>query len=788
MKRTSLTRRTAQPARQRNFRPQLELLEDRSLLAITITPGGNVNVSQLNDNQAEPTIALDPTNPTHLFSASVTAHGSYSGVFDPNVNVPGVFQDHTFGIFAAYSANSGTGWSGRVMATGGPTEGGADKTQRSLPSAYADPQAAFDDYGNLYLTYLSSVHQFGTATGGDATSLTDTGRQWIPNMWAGRVLTIRPKGQAGIAEESAIITGNTATQLTVAQVWATSPGPNTAYEIRSGSFGPTGFTDGNAAVALLSTDGGQSFQFLRFLDTGVSPAVDYPAVATGPGRNANEKSVWFAWRGGNNLIDAAGAPVTGKGAANIGTWVNEQVTGSSGMIFPRVQVGPSGQVLVSFHSLVALDEFPPTTIYVNADPDGLGPLGFRGAATTVAQTNVVAGASPPFTTIPAQPNRGITPQVNLAWDRSGTYVAAPNGRVYLVFTLLTGTADTDVYVTSSDDSGATWGNLKQVNSNNPNSQFLPSIAVDQTNGDVAVVWLDAREDPGNLSVKLYGTVSGNGGASYLLPEVPIASGSSRVGRASDPQRGFSTGNNTPTTLNDLNQNWVPNNYWRNNFSVLRNDGEVIAPYPITASTATQLTVANWGTDPVPPNGVGYTIISSPPQGSGTVYNFDYGEYTGVAFYNGVFYPIWPDNSNSTANNPNGQTYLDLYTASVLVTHTGGSRPRLKAVSDGAVPPAGPIVLGFASAPQTELVPALQSLGARTMIFDLPPTTFSSPFPRTGARAEKLAELAAADPLYPGAKPLSEQTFREPSDAPAVDNFFAAWAGVFDEVNWLSLLG
>jgi hypothetical protein len=66
-------------------------------------------------------------------------------------------------------------WNTSISFTGGPTE--ISKQERSLPAAYADPQAAFDDYGNLYLTYLSVIHQFGTATGGGAMTLTDTSRQ-----------------------------------------------------------------------------------------------------------------------------------------------------------------------------------------------------------------------------------------------------------------------------------------------------------------------------------------------------------------------------------------------------------------------------------------------------------------------------------------------------------------------------------------------------------------------------------------------------------------------------------
>jgi hypothetical protein len=51
----------------------------------------------------------------------------------------------------------------------------------------------------------------------------------------------------------------------------------------------------------------------------------------------------------------------------------------------------------------------------------------------------------------------------------------------------------------------------------------------------------------------------------------------------------------------------------------------------------------------------------------STYKFDFGDYSGLAFYGGVFYPCWGDNSNSTGNNPEGTLKtLDACTAAVIV--------------------------------------------------------------------------------------------------------------------------
>jgi hypothetical protein len=47
---------------------------------------------------------------------------------------------------------------------------------------------------------------------------------------------------------------------------------------------------------------------------------------------------------------------------------------------------------------------------------------------------------------------------------------------------------------------------------------------------------------------------------------------------------------------------------------------------------------------------------------------DYGDYTGLSFYDGLAHPAWADNSNSTGNNPDGSLHgLDIYTATVAVS-------------------------------------------------------------------------------------------------------------------------
>ncbi len=161
----------------------------------------------------------------------------------------------------------------------------------------------------------------------------------------------------------------------------------------------------------------------------------------------------------------------------------------------------------------------PAQMFVSVDPDGLGPQGF-GPQINLGTTNVGS-----FDHITPQPDRSIDAEMNIAWDRSG---GSHNGRVYLVYTdeIPDESNDTDIFLRYSDDSGKTWSAEQRINDDpvgNGKAQFFSAIAVDQSTGDVAITWLDARNSPGNNKVQTWGTVSQDGGVTWE-PNVQISAG------------------------------------------------------------------------------------------------------------------------------------------------------------------------------------------------------------------------------------------------------------------------
>src|SRR5256885_9146803 len=127
---------------------QSESLERRLLFASAFP---NINVSRSPGNHAEGTIVVDPTNPARLFTAS---------------NAPGV------GLLGAVSTDFGATWTRRSIAD--EPAAGFDLSPDGLAPACCDPSAAFDRFGNLYLTYARDADH-----GVDVVRSTDGGATFI---------------------------------------------------------------------------------------------------------------------------------------------------------------------------------------------------------------------------------------------------------------------------------------------------------------------------------------------------------------------------------------------------------------------------------------------------------------------------------------------------------------------------------------------------------------------------------------------------------------------------------
>jgi hypothetical protein len=287
-------------------------------------------------------------------------------------------------------------------------------------------------------------------------------------------------------------------------------------------------------LVALSTDGGVSFTKVADIATNG----DQPSIAVG----ANSVWVSYTFFPGKQ-VQAFGARVSGLGQFGSFTAPENVPSPGSNGDYGDTAVGPNGQVMVTYQK--SLNGKGGTDIYTAVDPDGLGPAGFK--TPLLAAHSHVGGFDP----IPAQPDRTIDAEPNLAWDRSG---GQHNGRAYLVWTQNPPNQkdNTDIELQHSDDNGATWSPPVKLNDDHTlNSQYDPAIALDQTTGNVAASWYDTRNDLGlggsgdtdgipNDDFQIWATDSTDGGATFA-PNFPVSRGTSN---ATDANSFFDVGDYT----------------------------------------------------------------------------------------------------------------------------------------------------------------------------------------------------------------------------------------------------
>jgi hypothetical protein len=259
-------------------------------------------------------------------------------------------------------------------------------------------------------------------------------------------------------------------------------------------------------------------------------------LATGPDPiTANQQNVYIAWT--QNVPEDAGLDqrivVSGStdGGASFSTPViinDPSIAGTrNSNLFADPAVGLLGEVYVAWHEINA------GKVFVDVSLDG---------GVTFGTDNLVTTSGTGFkTSIPPQPDRGVHVGPTIDADRSdGPF----GGRLYVTYVDLGvgGLPNTDIFVRSSDDDGATWSAPTLVNDDGgTNSQFLPWLDIDQQTGVVSTVWYDARNDgTNNEKVEIFIGVSANGGVTFQ-PNILV----------SDGQSDQSTNNANRTTNNYL---------------------------------------------------------------------------------------------------------------------------------------------------------------------------------------------------------------------------------------------
>jgi uncharacterized repeat protein (TIGR01451 family) len=346
-------------------------------------------------------------------------------------------------------------------------------------------------------------------------------------------------------------------------------------------------------------------------------------------------------------------------------------------------------------------------IFACINTNAFGTNGFGAAVMVTA--NAVGG----LTYIPAQSTGiGVSANVGVAWDVDPFSLYF--GRAYIIYSDLLDN-DLNIGFRYSTNNGATWSTQAMVNNDIPgNSHFMPRVAVDPITGIIACSWYDCRNDQGGGSQTilesetasvvfpdLYGTnimvstngitnptlnivTNGPGGTSYtvtisgdnllgsILSDDKVDNiflstlAASYIDLTFEGNTGTNaTGTNLMVTVTVIDT--FPNAFTSGNeanqqpllYATISTTGGV-SFQPNKSVISTNSIIAP--DSPVNPPVLGF---ASQDIGSGSALGF--GNYTGLAFFAGDFYPAWADNSDFTLKNPSGPlSNFDITISQVVV--------------------------------------------------------------------------------------------------------------------------
>jgi hypothetical protein len=268
----------------------------------------------------------------------------------------------------------------------------------------------------------------------------------------------------------------------------------------------TGVKGSEMAVAR-STDGGKTYPSVTFFsfEGGSNHFNDKPMITTDTNAGSRFRdNVYIAW-------DAASGGSTG-GGIRVATSTDHGATftvtraddpnGPGRSIGASPSVGPNGELYVAWNDYVQ------NAIMFNRSLDG--------GKTWETQRAVSSKVIPFDIKIPAESFRGALVYPSLDVDRSN---GAHRGRIYCSWMDLLPSNTTDIFLSYSDDRGATWSRPAPVTDQLylPVDRFNHWMSVDPVTGDVNVAFYDTRNDTtgARYMTDYYLSQSKDGGRTWL---------------------------------------------------------------------------------------------------------------------------------------------------------------------------------------------------------------------------------------------------------------------------------
>jgi hypothetical protein len=255
----------------------------------------------------------------------------------------------------------------------------------------------------------------------------------------------------------------------------------------------------NGLFVYKSTDGGASWSGPVTVINNV-PAVfeDKELIACDRSDGPYTDNLYVAWTRFGADTDILMCRSTDGGSSFVGPVM---VSDAGGVQWPLPCVGPNSEVYVAWV------QYTPARIRFDRSFDGGQTFGSDMTIQTVGNGSRYINGTIWVFSFPAM-------DVDIT---GGQY----NGNIYVAYMDDSpGFTDTDIYFTRSIDGGSTWSQKLRINDdplNNGCDQFHPWLTV-APDGCIIAVYLDRRNDPGNLLMDLYMTTSTDAGNTWSQNE------------------------------------------------------------------------------------------------------------------------------------------------------------------------------------------------------------------------------------------------------------------------------
>ena len=249
-------------------------------------------------------------------------------------------------------------------------------------------------------------------------------------------------------------------------------------------FGAGNGINGTEMAVAKSTDGGQTYPNVTFFDfeDGANHFNDKPMITADANVNSpfrdNVYIAWDAASGGSIGGGVRFARSTDHGATFTSRRIDDP-NGPGQSVGASPSVGPNGEVYVSWN------DYKANAIVFNRS--------FDGGQTWDIPVTISPKTIPFDIAIPAESFRGALVYPSLDVDRSN---GPHRGRIYCSWMDLMSAKTTDIFLSHSDDLGATWSTPIVVGDqlSTPVDRFNHWMSVDAVTGDVNVAFYDTRND------------------------------------------------------------------------------------------------------------------------------------------------------------------------------------------------------------------------------------------------------------------------------------------------------